>query len=44
MSNNVNNRIYGNNAGFQLVNVNNTISGAGQIGAGTSMPWSTRSR
>jgi len=37
MSNNANNRIYGTNANFQLVNVDNTIAGAGQIGVGASM-------
>ena len=37
MSNNIDNRIYGSNNDFNLVNLNNTISGAGQIGAGTSM-------
>jgi hypothetical protein len=34
MSNNANNRLYGNSGAFQLINVNNTISGAGQLGAG----------
>jgi large repetitive protein len=34
MSNNANNRIYGNAPNFRLVNVNNTISGAGQLGVG----------
>ena len=37
MSNNINNRIYGTNANFQLVNVDNTIAGSGQIGLGASM-------
>ena len=32
MSNNGNNRIYGNAPNYRLVNVNNTISGAGQLG------------
>ncbi len=34
LNNNADNRIYGNNGSFQLVNVDNTISGAGQLGAG----------
>ncbi len=34
MSNNANNRLYGNSGAFQLLNVDNTISGAGQLGAG----------
>jgi hypothetical protein len=34
MTNNSNNRIYGNSGAFQLVNANNTISGAGQLGTG----------
>jgi hypothetical protein len=33
MSGNANNYLYGANAGFELVNVNNTISGGGTIGA-----------
>jgi hypothetical protein len=37
MSNNVNNRIFTNNTDFKLVNVNDVISGAGQIGAGTAL-------
>ncbi len=37
MSNNSNNLIYGANENFQLINVNNTIAGAGQIGTGRSM-------
>jgi hypothetical protein len=31
LSNNINNRIYGNGSGYELINVNNVISGAGQI-------------
>ena len=34
MSNNGNNRIFANAANYRLVNVNNTISGAGQLGVG----------
>ncbi len=34
LSNNVNNRIYANNSGFTLWNLNDTIAGAGQIGLG----------
>ena len=37
MSDNINNRIFGNNASFKFVNVDNTISGSGQIGTGTTM-------
>ncbi len=35
MSDSANNRLYGSNASLQLVNANNTISGAGQIGIGS---------
>ena len=34
LSNDPNNRIYGNSGFYQLVNVDNTIAGAGQLGAG----------
>ncbi len=34
MGDSANNRLYGSNSSLQLVNVNNTISGAGQIGVG----------
>lgn len=34
LSNSANNRIYGQNQGYALNNVNNTIAGAGQLGAG----------
>ncbi|MBS0643701.1 MAG: hypothetical protein JSS43_27890 [Proteobacteria bacterium] len=34
MSNNANNRIFGNSSNYQLVNVNNKIIGAGQLGSG----------
>ncbi len=37
MSDNVNNQIFGTNASFQLVNVDNVISGAGQIGTSATM-------
>ena len=37
MSDNVNNQIFGTSAGFQFVNVDNTISGAGAIGGGANM-------
>ncbi len=33
LSNSVNNRLYGNSGSYQLVNVDNTISGAGQLGS-----------
>ena len=33
MSNNINNRIYGSGSGYKLTNVDNKISGAGQLGA-----------
>lgn len=33
LSNNANNRIFGNSGSYQLINMDNTISGAGQLGA-----------
>ena len=37
MSNDVNNRIFANNGAFTFINVDNTISGAGQLGAANAM-------
>ena len=37
LSNNAGNQIFGSNVLSQLVNVDNTISGAGQLGTGTSL-------
>ncbi len=39
LSNNTNNAILGNSNEFELLNVNNTISGGGGIGNGTSNPF-----
>jgi fibronectin-binding autotransporter adhesin len=44
MSNSINNQIFGTNAAFNLVNVDNTISGAGQIGTAATMTLVNQSK
>ncbi len=44
MSNSVNNQIFGTNSAFTLVNVDNTISGAGQIGTSATMTLVNQSK